>query len=258
MITSHITFETDDVIRIDLRRDVIKTCVFLISDRNGREYSMIDTGLDETTTREQLLPAIKRLRIPLESIKTLLITHSHFDHVGGLESVLSSMPHLEVFAAEKLTPTTKPLSDGFLFGDLQAIALPGHSLDGYGFLDLRTNSLLSGDAIQAWGVGDFGVSAESPEKYLESHEKLLKMHIENVFSSHYYDFSGIRAIGKSESTKFIEESKKNYVELIDFVHNQLAKTDNPREICKIFERLHPDYPKMQAGAIERIINYIKR
>lgn len=256
MITSHITFETDDIIRIHLEWGIIKTCVFLV--KNANDYTMIDCGLNDMTTHEQLLPALKRLQIPLASIKTLLISHTHDDHIGGLQSLLQCMPHTEIFACRKFTETTNFLSDGLRFESLQAVHLPGHTLDSYGFLDLRTNSLISGDAIQLWGIGNFGVNAESPQDYLQSHEKLLKMPIENIFSSHYYDFLGIRTWGEKESAEYIKESAKNYQMLIDFVKENISKTTNVQELCSLFQNEHSHYPKMQPCAIEQIIKYIQK
>lgn len=253
--TSHITFETDDIVRIHLQFDIIKTCVFLV--KNVNDYTMIDCGLNEITTKEQLIPALKRLQIPLDSIKTLLVSHTHDDHVGGLTSLLPFIPQAKIFACRKYMETTNFLSDGLRFESLQAMHLPGHTLDSYGFLDLRTNSLISGDAIQLWGIGDFGVNAECPEDYLESHKKLLEMPIENIFSSHYYDFLGIRAIGEKESAEYIKESAKNYQMLIDFVKENIPKTTNAQELCSIFENEHKNYPKMQPYAIEQIIKYIR-
>lgn len=255
MITSHITFETDDIIRINLESGIFKTCVFLV--KNADDYTIIDCGLNKITTKEQLLPALKRLQIPLASIKTLLISHTHDDHVGGLPSLLPFIPQAQIFACRKHTENTNFLSDGLRIEALQAVHLPGHTLDSYGFFDLRTNSLISGDAIQLWGIGDFGVNAESPKDYLQSHEKLSKMPIENIFSSHYYDFLGIRAIGKKESDEYVKESAKNYQTLIEFVKANIPKTTNAQELCSIFANEHENYPKMQPYAVEQIIKYIR-
>lgn len=254
--TSYITFETDDIIRIHLQFEIIKTCVFLV--RNVSDYTMIDCGLNEITTKEQLIPALKRLQIPLDSIKTLLISHTHDDHIGGLSSLLPFIRQAKIFACRKHTETTNFLSDGLHLESLQAVHLPGHTLDCYGFLDLRTNSLISGDAIQLWGIGDFGVNAESPKDYLQSHEKLLKMPIENIFSSHYYDFLGIRSIGKTASQNYIHESTNNFETLIEFVKNKIKITQEPVTLSKIFESEHKNYPKMQPYAIEQIIKYLQK
>lgn len=256
-----IVFETNDIIRLHLEFDIIKTCVFLVKNANG--YTMIDCGVNEITTKQQLLPALKRLQIPMESIKHLLLSHAHGDHVGGLPFLLPSLPNVKVFACQKWTDATSFLKDGLQIEALQAVHLPGHTLDSYGFLDLRTDSLISGDAIQLWGIGDFGVNAESPEKYLESHQKLLKMPIENIFSSHYYDFLGIRAIGAAASAHYIKESEKNFRTLMEFVKKNAKATKDAEAaketvaLCQMFESEHQNYPKMQPCAIEQIIKYLQ-
>ncbi len=254
MIPSHITFETDDIIRIHLESGVIKTCVFLV--KNGADYTMIDAGLDEGTTKEQLLPALQRLQIPCAAIKTLCLSHAHFDHVGGLSSLLPCIPQAQIFAGQKLTDATAMLYDGLCLASLQAVHVPGHTRDSYGFFDRRTGSLISGDAIQLWGVGDFGVSAECPEEYLPTHEKLLKMPIENIFTSHYYDFLGIRAIGKDAARRYITESMQDFSTFVAFIQSHSQTTQDPVVLAQLFAKEHKDHPKMQPGAIANILQYL--
>lgn len=250
-----ILFETNDIIRISLSAEdgVILTCVFLVKEND--EYTMIDCGLDEYTTEKQLIPALARLQIPFSSIKTLLITHIHFDHIGGFRYLYQHVPHAKIFAYNPFSNEINKLTDGMRFGCLQAVHLPGHTLDCFGFFDTRTRSLLSGDAVQLWGAGDYGVNAEAPQKYFESHEKLLSMPIENIFSSHYYDFLGMRALGRDKTIEYIKESENNYRTLIDYVKQQLPNCEDPQEICTLFAREHKGYPKMQAYSVEQIIKY---
>lgn len=138
-------------------------------------------------------------------------------------------------------------------GALRAVALFGHTDDSFGFLDERTNSLLSGDAVQLWGVGDYGVNAEEPKAYLATHEKLLKMPIENIFSSHAYDFLGIRAVGNAACRAYIRESEDNYKTLIRFVQENLTTCKTAESLCAAFAKSRENHPKMQPCAVECII-----
>lgn len=76
-----IEWETKEIVRVHLERDEIKTCVFFV--KNGEDFILIDCGLDEETTEKQLLPAMQALGISPLSVRYLLITHTHFDHIGG-------------------------------------------------------------------------------------------------------------------------------------------------------------------------------
>lgn len=256
MNTTHITFETDEIIRIYLQDGEIKTCVFLV--KNELDYTMIDCGLNAFTTQTQLIPALKRLQIPCSSIRKLLITHTHDDHVGGLESLLEHIPQVELFAHANIRNRQKPLVDGCFLDSLQAVYLPGHTSDCYGFLDTRTHALISGDAIQLWGIGNYGVNVENPTQYFHTHEKLLSMQIENIFSSHFYDFAGIRALGRKNSLAYIRESMQNYQDLIDFVGRTMSQAADAQEICQKFKLEHANYPRMQAYTIEQILNHLFR
>ena len=246
-----IIHETTDIIRINLKSGNIKTCVFLIN--NEDKYTLIDSGLDEHNILDQLLPALQHLNIPIDKISQILLTHSHDDHIGGLHSLLDVIPDLEIYAHKNIMQHTYALKDGRIGNSLQAVYLPGHTADSFGFLDLRTNSLISGDALQFWGIEKYGTNAELPVKYLCSHDKLLSLPIENIFSSHAYDFCGIRSIGAAESKTYISESKKNYEELVSFTRKWSKEGKSAEEICLLFENEHLNYPKMQKYAIDRII-----
>lgn len=247
-------FETEEITRIGLKFGEIVTCVFLVKDDGF--YSLVDCGVNETTTNEQLLPALRRLQIPTERIRNLLITHTHFDHVGGLHSLLPRLSNVEVFAGAPFAPFVRPLTDGLRLGALKAIALAGHTSDGFGFLDERTGSLLSGDALQLWGVGNYGVNVENPKAYLETHEKLAALPIENLFGSHAYDFFGERALSKEASKAYIRESEQNYKTLISFVKEKSSVETEARKLCELFAAEREDYPKMQAYTIENILRFL--
>lgn len=158
--TNSIIMETDNITRIKMSSGAIRTCSFLIKEET--DYAIIDCGLNEHTVCNQLLPALKCLSIPLDRIRRLFITHSHIDHVGGMNCLLDCLPWVEVYAHESIPQHTSPLIEGMIIHSLQAVNLSGHTTDCFGFLDLRTKSLISGDAIQLWGIEQFGVYAEAP------------------------------------------------------------------------------------------------
>lgn len=57
--------------------------VFLV--KSGEGYSLIDAGMGEAVPgKSYLMPSLAKLGIGPEDIDVVLLTHMHFDHVGGL------------------------------------------------------------------------------------------------------------------------------------------------------------------------------
>ncbi len=60
---------------------------------------LFDTG----SNGRVLLQNINRLNINLKEAKALVISHPHWDHIGGLDSVLEAHPDIELFVPNSLS-----------------------------------------------------------------------------------------------------------------------------------------------------------
>jgi hydroxyacylglutathione hydrolase len=103
-----------------------------------------------------VLDVLQRERLSLSSI---LITHHHQDHRGGIDGLLAHAPSAQVFgpAGESITGMTHPLRGGerirlvALDLELQVIAVPGHTLGHLAYYG--EGCLFCGDALFAGGCG---------------------------------------------------------------------------------------------------------
>ncbi|MCK4419485.1 MBL fold metallo-hydrolase [Candidatus Aerophobetes bacterium] len=68
----------------------------------GKEL-LFDTGEDEAT----LLFNIKILGISLEDLTTVVISHDHYDHTGGLSGILKRNPRLKVYGLSDFSSSFK-------------------------------------------------------------------------------------------------------------------------------------------------------
>jgi glyoxylase-like metal-dependent hydrolase (beta-lactamase superfamily II) len=151
--------------------------------RNG--HVVIDTGIPGSG--KTILSYIRDTlhREPSE-ITTVVLTHFHTDHVGGLRALKEAAPGLKVAVHEAdagyvsgqeplprykgltglllrlfvtLRPSTFPadiiLRDGDRVEGLTCIHLPGHTPGSSGFLDPESKTFFSGDTIRSDGKSLF-------------------------------------------------------------------------------------------------------
>lgn len=150
---------TEDVIAVN---DIFST-MYLIKTNDG--YIAIDAGLNETVIKKGL----KYYGIDPQAIKTLLLTHSDYDHRGGLNifnntKIYLSFDEFQMVSHKKqrfnfipLLPNYFPSikvnlvkdKDDFSFANrhIRCIALPGHTSGSMGYI-IDEKYLFSGDAFR--------------------------------------------------------------------------------------------------------------
>ena len=135
-----------DVIRIPAFKD---NYIWLL--RKGASAVVVDPG-DATPVIELLL----RENLSLSSI---LITHHHKDHQGGVGMLLAHLPSTEVFgpAQESITGMTRPLRGGECLrlagieAEMRVFAVPGHTLGHLAYC--IEGRLFCGDTLFTGGCG---------------------------------------------------------------------------------------------------------
>ncbi|WP_312471952.1 MBL fold metallo-hydrolase [Neobacillus sp.] len=145
---------------------------YLVEEEDG--VTLIDAALGFCT--KGILKAAETIGMPITKI---ILTHAHEDHVGALDSLKEWLPEVPVYISvrdhrlmnndrsldlhEEQTPikggvpknlktrANVLLKEGDLIGSLTAIETPGHTPGSLSFLDLRSKSLIAGDAFQTRG-----------------------------------------------------------------------------------------------------------
>ncbi len=155
--------------------------------REGDGFSLIDTGV-LSGGRKAIVEAARALG---GTIRRILLTHAHGDHVGGVDGLIAaigtgnvelisnarSLPLLQKPPVKTLqsgeavgtvkgslpgigSKPTKLVNDGELYGVFRCIETPGHIPGHIAYLDERDGTLYAGDALV--GVGRLTVSGYSP------------------------------------------------------------------------------------------------
>jgi hydroxyacylglutathione hydrolase len=169
--------------------------------------TLIDTG-----NMYGLIDELRDLK-PLESLERILLTHSHFDHAGGMEEiyqVVSPDLYLHPFTREYLRLLRQPfpqffhaleadgkikfVKDGDIIDGspaLTAVHTPGHTGGDLCFFDPRSGALFAGDTVLPRGH-ELGAVLSRPDEVcggriadkLASMRKLLALDVRHLFPGH--------------------------------------------------------------------------
>lgn len=189
--------ETKDIYRLKVPFENIYTSVFLVRAPSGA--ILVDCATTDEDVDGYIIPALKKAGIALSDVTTLVVTHKHDDHAGGLSRLLSLMPNPEVIR------DVRELFDGIC-----TYPMAGHTYDCIGVLDTRTNTLISGDGLQGAGVDKYRCSTKSPKAYLETIERIQSdQRIENILFSHAYEpWNKDHAYGRKAVDACLSQCKK--------------------------------------------------
>ena len=200
----------EHIYRVTLPYQDIYTTVYIVKTEDG--VVLFDAASYDTDMPEYIAPALEELGI--SELKYVFISHNHRDHAGALEAVLKQHPEAvivsrcprlkEKFAAH---PCLVPQDGDTLAKVLRVVTIPGHTQDAAALLDMRTNTLISGDCLQLFGIfgsGKWAANITLIPEHLEALSKLRAMDIAAVYAAHDYHPYGYSFIGKNAISDALE------------------------------------------------------
>lgn len=174
----------------------------------GEIPTVIDTGTGFYS--ERIIETIQK-RIKLHKIRQILLTHEHYDHVGGVQDIIRAtegaakifahkdivsklrdgkstfaemlggvMPHIEVDV-----PLTEMMT--LTLGDepFQVLVTPGHSIGSVCFYNKKYEILFSGDTVFSHGgFGRYDFPGGDFDLLVGSIERLATLKIQKLYPGH--------------------------------------------------------------------------
>lgn len=147
-------------------------------------------------------PVLERLASDALQLHTILITHHHADHTGGIELLLEAFPNAQVIGPhssriESLTQRCKEGDTITVLGlPFEVLEIPGHTLDHIAFYlpagaELEPGAVFCGDTLFAAGCGR--IFEGQPAMMHESLAKLEALPAPTlVFCAHEYTLANLK------------------------------------------------------------------
>ena len=243
--------EAENLYRLWVPFEKIATSVFLLITQSGPV--LYDCATTATDAEHVILPSLIQMHIAPESVHALVLSHSHSDHSGGLDTLLQHMPQLKVLACapqKYKTAVCVPKDEEILFGDILALHLPGHTSDCLGLYDRRTGTLLSADALQLEGIDHFGCSVKYPDDYKKSIAKIRRLAPRRLLASHVYAPYGEKAEGQQEITRYLDSCLDVLHEIEAFA---VSQPPDAKAITEAFRARHPHWPLLPQSTVESLL-----
>lgn len=143
--------------------------------------TLIDVGTDGS-----IIPEIETIStgVGKRRVEQIIITHEHFDHVGGLKVVKEKYNNPPTYAFNKIKGVDFQLHDGMniKIGDelFEIIHTPGHSQDSVCIYSPKSKALFAGDTV----LFIKSTGGTYSDFYLKMLERFLRLDLKVIYSGH--------------------------------------------------------------------------
>lgn len=146
----------------------------------GSEAAIVDTGVPGSG--DAINSALTDLGLAPADVRSIILTHNHGDHVGGLGELEGAMTNATVYAGTgdinsiQTSLNLSEVGDGDEVFGLGIVNTPGHTVGSISVFDTDTGLLVAGDAINGDGSGGItGANEQFSEDLAEATASIGKM-----------------------------------------------------------------------------------
>jgi hydroxyacylglutathione hydrolase len=176
--------------------------------KKNKDVVVVDPG--------DAIPVLNFLKEKNLNLKSILITHKHSDHIGGIEDLLSHYPNIKIYGPKNnfnfiytVVNNDELLKIDELNIEFRVIATPGHTLDHVVFAD--QDHLFCGDTLFGCGCGKlFEGSYSQMHSSLKTLSKLPPSI--KVYCAHEYTKKNIEfALTQDKDNQYLIDRKRNLI-----------------------------------------------
>lgn len=243
-----------NIFRLTIPFKDVFTTVYLIKTSEGA--MLFDAASTNDDVENYIIPFLNELNISVDMLKYVFISHNHRDHSGGLNKLIQEFPNaciiscsLELKELYKYCNFVLPEDNQMFFDVLKVITIPGHTYDSCGILDTRTNTLITGDCLQFYGIygsGNWACNITLIDEHMEALDKIRTLNIDNVLMAHNYHPCGFMLSGNDN----INSSLDLCIEPLLFIRDIIIRNPdlNDEEIQSIYNNFE-NIPTVKTAVI---------
>lgn len=246
---------TENIYRIKIPFDNIYTSVFIIKTEDF--LILADTATTKEDVTDYIIPAIQEMG---GNLRYVILSHTHGDHAGGYKHIKEIYPEVKVILYDENYAINKGFTDYIIpedeeifFDCIKVFNFKGHSKDSLGLLDTRTNTLLTFDSFQLFGVGRYGTGLWDVNEYLESVKRAKELMTDMVIAAHEFYPYGAVINGKKGAIKFFDGCTDCIDIYREFMCNNQDK--NPDELAELYNNTYPERPTVSTNLFSLITKY---
>ncbi len=232
------------------------TNTYLIGE--GRNPILLDTGQGVPVWIDLLETALKEL-CGGATVKTIVLTHAHVDHIGGVKQVRERIGPVEVFKMpwpghdEPAGKPLTPIGNGSVIrGEgvtLRAIHTPGHAPDHLCYYLDEERALFTGDVVLGAGTTVIPDDTGDLGDYMNSLRRLLELDLETIYPAHG---PAIRT-PKEKIREYIAHRELRERQVLD------ALADGPLEVTAMVKKIYFDVPEyLHPAAASSVRSHLKK
>jgi hydroxyacylglutathione hydrolase len=204
--------------------------VYIIGNPESKDLSLVDVGLMGKGSYK--IESMKKMGIDLSSIKRIIMTHTHLDHIGCYAEMKKAIPGIELWVHKSEAEPMENGDDRAIYGmdafksmcqmqyglgpgDLtfkvdrklegaemleiggmvwEVIYIPGHSMGGIALYEPAQKILIPGDVVYAdYAIGRFDLYGADASQLKESLNKLARLDIDLLLPGHNQIVKGVPA-----------------------------------------------------------------
>ncbi|KHO01126.1 Beta-lactamase-like protein [Metarhizium album ARSEF 1941] len=204
----------------------------------GPRRILIDTGEGRPAWIASLQSTLSQEKA---TVDTVLISHWHHDHAGGIADVLAAAPEAAVYKHDPV-PGQREIVDGQKFHvdgvNLTAVHTPGHTKDHMVFVMAEEDAMFTADNVLGQGTTVF----EDMSDYLRSLHQMR-----NLFSGRAYPGHGpVVEDGPGKITDYIEHRQQRVNQVLHTMRggndgvDGSATTWSAKDLVEVIYRDVPD------------------